>query len=708
MKKCFGTHAARFLALLFGLAVFSLTSQAGEVNVTKDGAAKTEEEPTQYSNWITLGIGGVTTDGDDAQFQQRHWLNSGVFGGIEDLHWEPQLSNKNVTLTLDGRALGGIEDYRGKIVLTYKDVGYINAGVNRYRTFYDGNAGFFPGNDLFFDLYDNDFSIDRTNAWIELGLRVPNLPEITFRYEFIDRNGQKDSTEWADTSLTGLPPPNNVRNIVPTFLDIDEKRHVFTLELKHTISITDISVGARYEVQENDDSRNIHRRPGEDADRFLTQREKIDADLFSVHIFSETRWNNKIHFNMAYMFTTLDSNIGGSRIYGASYDPIFDPIYDRRQQRDEGFIDIVGGSRLNQHVANLNLWWSPWKNFVVIPAIRYEHNDLDGTSQYGETNVLAGPSAVVVEPIQSQSQRWFENVTETLEFRYTGLKNWAFYARGEWLEEDLNQQENEFERETGDILLLRDTDGNIFTQKYIAGATWYPRPGLTFAGQYYRKIHENDYVHPVDSTDNMIGEGDRYPAFLRDQNFNTDDVNFRVTWRPMSNFTSVTRYDFQKATVDTRGDFLQEVQSSDITVHIFSESITWNPIEQLYLQAAVHYVQSTTDTPADQQLPGVILDGENDYWNGTFSAGYAFDDKTDLQLTYFYYRADNFQDNSSGGQPYGAGAEEHAVTATLTRAITKNIRATLKYGYFSNCDETSGGHNNYHAHLIATSLQYQF
>jgi hypothetical protein len=58
--------------------------------------------------------------------------------------------------------------------------------------------------------------------------------------------------------------------------------------------------------------------------------------------------------------------------------------------------------------------------------------------------------------------------------------------------------------------------------------------------------------------------------------------------------------------------------------------------------------------------------------------------------------------------PYNSTAEEQAVTATLSREINKHMRASLKYGYFSNRDETSGGHNNYNAHLFAATLQFRY
>ncbi|MBC8097086.1 MAG: hypothetical protein H7Y43_14865, partial [Akkermansiaceae bacterium] len=84
------------------------------------------------------------------------------------------------------------------------------------------------------------------------------------------------------------------------------------------------------------------------------------------------------------------------------------------------------------------------------------------------------------------------------------------------------------------------------------------------------------------------------------------------------------------------------------------------------------------------------------------------DDKTDLNLGYTYYRADNYTDNSTIGVPYGSGAEEHGATATLTRRINKNLRASLRYGYYTYSDESFGTSRDYDAHVVYTSLQYRF
>src|SRR5207247_2663193 len=127
---------------------------------------------------------------------------------------------------------------------------------------------------------------------------------ITFRYAHLFRDGKKDSTIWGDTGLTGLTT-TPVRGIVPTFWDINEDRDIIQADVKHTIAKTDLGLGVRVELVDTDNLRNIHRRPGEPQDRFVTQHDAFETDLFNVHAYTETRFNEKVLFTTGYSFTTL-------------------------------------------------------------------------------------------------------------------------------------------------------------------------------------------------------------------------------------------------------------------------------------------------------------------------------------------------------------------------------------------------------------------
>ena len=84
------------------------------------------------------------------------------------------------------------------------------------------------------------------------------------------------------------------------------------------------------------------------------------------------------------------------------------------------------------------------------------------------------------------------------------------------------------------------------------------------------------------------------------------------------------------------------------------------------------------------------------------------DDKTDLNVDYFYYQANDYQNNSPEGVPLGAGSREQAVAATITRRINARLRVSLKYGYYNYKDALTGGNSNFAAHLVMATMQYRF
>jgi hypothetical protein len=689
------------MTLMAGLPAAPAAEPAAESEKPKAGTA---EAPIEYRNWFDVSVGIITINGDDAQFARRKQMPEGVFGGVESFHWEQDVGKRGL-FTIDGRGLVDHHDYAVRLELSHPDQGFVRAGYREFRTWYDGSGGFFPANGQWIELYDDELELDRGEIWFEAGLRRPGIPEFTVRYEHQFREGLKDSTIWGDSNLTG---GLGGRGLVPSYLRIDETRDIFQFDAKHTFGKTDVGLGLRYELGDQDNSRNMRRRPMESADRYVSQTDKVDTELFNVHAFTTTRFNDAILFTTGYSFTSLDTDTSGSRIYGQGYEPLYDPLYARRQPRDEGYFGLAGGANLNQYVLNLNLMFTPWANVYIVPSVRIEKQDIDAQSAFTETNVGNGPAFTSSqEELAAFSERDLVDVAEALEIRYTGLTNWVLYARANWMQGEGNQLEREILLLTGTSDLLRDTDFNRFMQKYAVGANWYPLRRLNLAVQYYHKTRNEDYGHREDSTPNRAGN--RYPAFLTAHDFTTDDTNFRLTWRPQNNLTLVSRYDFQLSTIDMTGAALDPVQSSEVTTHILSQSVSWTPLPRIYLQGSINYVMDQTDTPAaGVSSTNLVPNAANDYWTTTATAGFVIDNKTDLQLQYFFYRADNFADNSEATQPYGVGAEEHSITATLMRRLSPRLHWTLRYGFFNYRDQTSGGHNDYDAHLAYSSIRYLF
>jgi hypothetical protein len=721
----------KFLLLVCAGTFAAIGLRAGE---TTDGKAMTTtEEAPEYKNWIELGIGGTIVNGDNAQFEQEHRLPANTaYGGIQDLHFEGPLG-KDGLFSVDGHAIWDTNDYDITLQLSKPKLGYIKAGFTEFRSWYDGNGGFFPHNDVFFEPPFPEMHIDRGDAWVELGLRAPNWPEITIRYSHEFRFGQKDSTIWGDTNLTGLQPPANpTRKIVPSFRDIDEKRDIVSLEISKTIGNTDVLLGMRYEHNTNDYSLNMERGAGQlppvvpppGQQRKVTQTQNDDVDLFSGHGITVTRLTDSLWFTAGYSYTSLQNDLSGSRITGLHWDEAFGEPVPTLGQRDHAFIDLAGMAQIKENLFNANLFWMPLESLAILTGFRYTHENVDNestflaeepvrnTPPFSPINPAGGFHYGPPEPAFGFRTADYDRFAERLELRYTGIKNWLFYAEGEW-EEDcghVNEFQSIDEVEEG-VPEPLDKDTHALGQKYTIGANWYPTMRLNLSGQYFHRIASYD-------EDIFSGLFQR----LFNQDWNVDDLNVRITFRPkmpvcLGTLALVTRYDFVHTSIDSQwfheGEIFAEEQSGEIKKHVISESLTWNPLARFYLQANFSYVLNQTDTPANniELVPNegaTVVNFRNDYWTVTSGIGYIIDDKTNFYSDFSFYCANDHFKNAAVAVPYGLGATEYTASATLTRQLNKQMRLLLRYGYFNYRDVTSGGHNNYRAHSIYSGLQIRF
>lgn len=654
-----------------------------------------------YNNWVDVSAGGFITGGNNRQFQQQHQTTRGAVGGIEDFHFQQELA-KGTTLTTDGRALFDNHDYKLSLDLEKEKTGFLRFSYNQYRTWYNGDGGFYGPTDAWFPMSGDALALDRGEILFEGGLRMEKLPQITFKYVHNYRDGDKSSTSWGGTHPDLLGNPALVRGISPSFYDINEHSDLFQLDVTHHIKATDFGAGMTYQTGKLDDALKIDQFPGEPVQNKITDRQGTDYDLFNVHAFSETWVKKNLLVSAGFAYSDLDNDFSGSRIYGSDFDVGYVPS----AQNGFGYYGLTGGSHLHEYVADLNLMFKPSPSISIVPSVRVQKEDTD--AQVNGLETLADNAAT---PFNGNSDEGLLDVRERLDLTYKGITNWVLYGRGELTEGSGNLTENGGLVPINDIgvaPIQRQTDDQRFFQKYSLGARWYPTRRVTLDVGGYYKFNHYDYDNNVDST--LNNSFNRYPAYLVMQSFETVDGNLRLTLRPWQNVTLVSRYEYQWSTIHTRPDpisGLDEAESSKMTSHIIAQDISWAPWSRLFLQAGFNYVLSDTKTPTSDYTQA-ILNAQNNYWTLNFSSGIVLNEKTDLNLGYFFYQADNFQDNFAFGLPLGASAEEHGVTAALVRRISKNLRLTLKYAYYHYDDGTFGGHQDFYAHMLYSSLRYRF
>jgi hypothetical protein len=694
-------HSLRWQRLLAAAIVIGGThARAADTNSPPMSPQDFFEGGTNtYTDWIEMGGGAFVTGGNRAQAQENQHLANGAFGGIEDLHVQGNAFT-NTVFTLDGHGIYDQHDYSVGMGLKRDDLGFVHVDFENFRTWFNGAGGYYPPTGTQYNLGNDALALDSGKISLEAGLTKDNLPQITFKYTHRYREGDESSTIWGPVHPDPLNSPATVQGLEPSYYHIDEKIDTFGLDVKKQIKGTDVDLGFTYEHGSLNDTLYTTQYPLEPIQSDETQKQGTTYDLFSGNASTGTWLKKNLFLSTGLMFSDLENNFSGSQIYGDSFGVGYSPAAPNPSY---GYYNLNGDSHLQEYVMDVNLMAIPIKTFTITPAIRVEKENWDAESSGLGTLLNFAPEA-----FNSQSSRDDLDVCESLDARYVGVTNWVFTARGEWDEGsgDLNQYGGLTQvNGIGPAPLAPAvvTDDDRLFQKYTAGVRWYPLYRLAIdAGGYYK----NDRW---DYSNNTFNPGD-YPGFIALQSFETYDGNFRLTYRPLQNVSLTSRYEYQLSTIDTAPNGatqLPEVQASKMTSHILAEDVSWVPWSRLSLQAGFDYVLSETKTPASGDTQA-ILNAENNYWMVNGSANFVVDDKTDLNVTYYYYQADDYQNNSTFGVPYGAGEQEQGVTASLTRRLTQHLRLSLKYGFTHYTDATSGGFNDFNAHVIFSSIQYRF
>jgi hypothetical protein len=684
----------RLLAELLAFCAMVSTVAAADTNAPP---ALTPEQmfeggTNSYANWIDFSTGGFLVGGNRSNFRQQEQMSGAAFGGVNGFHYGTNL-NTNTTMTLDGRGIADEHDYNLKLGIERENTGYLRFSYDQIRTWTDGDGGFFPPDGINYPASNDGLALDRGTFTLAAGLTPEKGINTAFQYTHTFREGDESSTIWG-----GASPGNTgvAQGLSPSYYDIHESADNFKLDFTDHVNTTDLGLGFEYDMGRVYDALKITEYPGESVQNKITDEQDTKYDVFDVHTSSETWVKTNLLLSSGFAYTHLDNTFSGSRIYGSDFDVGYVP----NAQYDFGYFDLTGGSRMNEYVMDANLLYKPINSIDIVPSVRIQKDASDSDSSGFETLGANPPVA-----FNSSGAAGDLDVRGRLDLTYKGITNWVLHARAELTEVagDLDQYGGLIP--IGGIgvpgVLSQIEERNVI-EKYEAGARWYPSRRVTVDVGGYYKMDDYHYGDVLDNT--PANSATAYPGFLEMQNFDTYDANARLTLRVSQNVSLISRYEYQWSTINTLPDAqagLPEVESSAMRSYIIAEDVSWVPWSRLNLQAGLNYVLSDTTTPASD-ITQAILDARNNYWT------LVLDDRTDLNLSYVFYHAADYVDNSPEGVPYGAGGEEHSVTATLTRRLSERIRVSLKAGYFRYLDEATGGNANFGATLIYATLRYRF
>ena len=756
------TKILRTAGLVASTALAFTATHAADA--AKPAAADKDALPV-FENSVTIAGQGNWATGDKAAFQAENWTAKNGFGGIEDFQFSKDIA-KDVSLKADGHLLAGSQDYLAHINVAKTDIGSVDVGYKRFRTYYDNAGGFFlPTDNSWLPIFPQELAVDRSKLWVEANLTLPNAPIVTLRYTNELRNGRKDSTIWGPSDFTGMSVLSNsnanlaTRYIAPGYLELGERHQTLEGLVKHKVGDTTLELSVLGDRVNNLNTRVGNRYPGEvklpaipaapvtTVDPTTIQRfnnavtaydrlgNKADTSAFTGKIETVLSETAKFHAGLSYQL--LNSDFTEDRpLYTtttSSTAPVValaTPVIVPTSQA----LNLVGNAKIKTYTANTGVDFKVQNDFTVELGVKGEDRYATASDTYqtlGNPTVIT--SAGIITPatpanIAGGSRVKEKTLVPEIAIRYTGIKNISLYGTSEyryvWGDERVTTQYNVTTVANPVFNEVHENHG-----RYTVGANWAPCTFFSLRGETFYKDHEN----------NFQGYSTTYPnRFVL--GYKMKGTKLTATVKPLPTLTFTTRYVYQTGKMQTSGyQFVTisgvstsvpaaEYQSMDARSHNIGETIDWTPIKQFYMQANLNIVFDTTSTAYPRAgvsnvttvtASGITLspsggndvlrNADNNYSNGSLIAGFVVDKATNAEVQYTYYKADNYQPALvATGLPYGASEKNYSITVGIKRKLTDRLIANLKVGYMDSKNDTTGGRTDYTARIAYVSLQQAF
>lgn len=713
------------------------------LSLTSLSAADTDKTPEDkdalptFENYLQISTQGNWSSGDKAAFQAESATTKKGFGGVEDFQFSKDLKN-DFALKTDGHALIGNADYLAHVNVSKNELGAVDIGYKRFRTYYDNAGGFFlPTENSWLPVFNQEMFVDRAKLWAETKLTLPNLPVITLRYTNETRTGTKDSTIWGASDFTGMSVPSNgnanqvSRFISPTYLDLDERHQKLELLAKHTLGKTSIELSVAGDRVNNVDTFYFNRYPGQvkypliattpvttvDPSaiwRFNNQitgynRLQNDVDTLTAFLKVETAISNTLRVHAGLSYQRLSSDVNQFRpLFTATPYPSAAPIGYVIAPSAQA-LGLVGGASGTTYTANVGADLKVGRNLTIETGIKAEDYYIKASDAYQTVTASVSSSGVITQTIANiagGSRTKEKSITPEIGARYTGIKNISLFGTAEY--KKLTGKERvitQYNYVTASQNPINDDVGENHG-RYTIGANWVPCNFFTLRGETFYKDHRNNFeggTASAASSKFVLG-------------YKMKGGKITATVKPIPTVSLTSRYVYQTGEMETSTGPATDYQSMDAKIHQFGETIDWTPIKQFYVQGNLNVVFDTTSTSypragvtTTSSGNDAIHNADNNYWNASVLAGVVVDKDTNAEIQYTHYKADNYEAafiNSS--LPYGTSQTDYTLTVGVKRKLSDTVIAEAKVGVMDSKSDTTGGRTNYKAYIGYVSLIQAF
>jgi hypothetical protein len=633
-------------------------------------------------------LGGTSISGHEQKFRELNWQPAGVDGGAGHFEVFKQI-NPDTKVLLDGHALR--DDYEVNLALDQSGLGFIHAGWQQYRKYFDDAGGYDPKLPGAAPELGQDLHLDIDKAWVDFGLALPDWPRLVLGYEYDYKQGNEATAEWNSVGTNSA----TARNLGPASENLREAVHIVKADLDYDyrgLTLEDRFRGEFYHLSTS--STNVGSGPVPESVRESSSYFQ-GANTFRL----EKKFSDWFFASAGYLYSKLNAD-SAFRL-------------DEPTLLQSAYLPQISLER-ESNVGNVNALLGPLAGLTLSGGILADWTRQSGFGPGLLDQQMVMPFTNIFVPFAVNSDYDDTTVQENMALRYSKIPFTSLFAEGRLAQEDIGQFD-QFSS-TEDIL-----NKAVFTQHTIfADQSSDARFGFDTSPWRFVSLNA-DYRYSgddsrYDSSKLIQPSLTAYPTFITHRDINTHEFEARMVLHPSSLFKTTLSYQYQDTDygVTTRpyvpfGTIISpggEVPSGTERSQTFSLSATLTPMPRFYLDAALSYQDSTLTTAADGS-PAVVPYRGNVYTilaDGT----YVVSKTTDLFVACFFSSADYGQDNFAKGLPLGIEYQRHSAQVGLSRQFGKNVSAKLQYRFDYYNEPSSGGANNYIAHSIFGTLTFRF
>ena len=639
--------------------------------------------PVAFSIETVSGWTGVS--GNNEKFRELEGIHEGWSGGAEHFSYSEQLA-PDEKLTVEGHALVPQNDFKVTMALDKKDSGFMHSGFEEWRRYYDDTGGYYPGFTPPSFSLDQDTHLDIGRAWIDFGLTLPDSPQLVFGYEYQFRQGEKSTLVWGGVNPGG---PQGPKNILPNVEDVNERTHIFKVDL--TRDWDDWSFEDRVRAEFYDLSNQRNDVPGLNLNTIQHVNQGVNysqgANIFRIQKQINDWW--LASFGSLVSVYDGTSSFNEKTTDGAGV-PISSPDLQTQGVTLHRNSYMVSGSSLLLPAKGLSVSVSAQGEWI---------------QEYGFGNVsleyFPGPPALGTENATQDRTVSSEN----LDIRYNRLPRTVLFAEGRLRQESVGQSADQNTGGGSPYDFQQQTDSMNYFYDARVGFTSSPRSWLEWGGHYRYRDSDTSYNNLVDTT---LG----YPAFIAHRDITTDEIEGRLVLRPVYWLNARLTYQWTETDFSSTTEPVPfgispggPVSDGSTLANNIGLSLNFTPGQRFYFSGSFTYGYSRTTTAADQN-PAVVPYRGDTYTVGS-SAGYVLNAKTHLDATYAYSQA-GYGQNNLAGLPLGINFTRNDLLIGLTRQFTSRLSGALRYGFSQYSQPSNGNANNFTAEGVFATLSYKW